>query len=135
MASGNTKRFTGLVARMGPQVAPLIIDPICMALCESSIGPHCAGLGEGYRVFGGPAGLVVGPGGRLQALHTAELLTDAEMHAAEDVIVDCIEVRAKTPGAPAAVQAVDQALTMVVLSERLAGDAAFARQLRRKLRL
>ena len=72
---------------------------------------------------------------RLQALHTAELLTDAELHAAEDVIVDCIEVRAKTPGAPAAVQAVDQALTMVVLSERLASDAAFARQLRRKLRL
>ena len=72
---------------------------------------------------------------RLQALHVAELLSDSELYAAEDAIVDCIEVLAKAPRAPATEPAVDRARTAVILSERLRADEVFARQLRRKLKL
>ena len=72
---------------------------------------------------------------RLQALHVAELLSDSELYAAEDAIVDCIEVVAKAPRTQATEPAVDRARTAVILSERLAADEVFARQLRRKLKL
>ena len=72
---------------------------------------------------------------RLQALHAAQLLTDAELYSVEDTIVDCIEVLAKAPRTPATKQEVDQARTAVILSERLRADEVFARQLRRKLKL
>ena len=59
----------------------------------------------------------------------------AEQDAAEDAIVDCSEVLAKAPRAPATEPAVDRARTAVILSERLRADEVFARQLRRKLKL
>ena len=72
---------------------------------------------------------------RMEALHAAQLLTDAELYSVEDTIVDCIEVLAKAPRTPATKQEVAQARTAVILSERLRADEVFARQLRRKLKL
>jgi hypothetical protein len=66
---------------------------------------------------------------RLQSLHAAELLTDDTMHVAEDCIADCIELM---PDAAATMDPVEKALTMVKLSEKMAADKSFARQLQRK---
>jgi hypothetical protein len=72
---------------------------------------------------------------RLHALSSARLLTDDQLNTAEDIVADCIEAMAKIPKVPITVHAVDQTLTMVVLSERLAVDSVLARQLRRKLNI
>ena len=53
---------------------------------------------------------------RVQALHTAQLLTDAELYAVEDIVGD----------------GGDQVAALLELSGRMVGDAAFSRQLRRK---
>jgi len=53
---------------------------------------------------------------RVQALHTAQLLTDAELYAVEDIVGD----------------GGDQVAALLELSVRMVGDAAFSRQLRRK---
>ena len=66
---------------------------------------------------------------RLHSLHAAELLTDDTMHVAEDCIADCIELM---PDAAATMDPVEKALTMVKLSEKMAADKSFARQLQRK---
>ena len=60
---------------------------------------------------------------RLEALHTADLLEEVEFFGLEDVITDA--------AAEAAVDD-DRVSQMAALSARLTGDAAFARQLRRK---
>jgi hypothetical protein len=62
---------------------------------------------------------------RLEALHGAKLLSDTELHALEDAIVDSLEAAAEEGDD-------DRVARMVALSERLASDAAFSRQLRRK---
>ena len=69
---------------------------------------------------------------RLQSMYEAKLLTDAEMHSAEDVAIDCIELMRKAPMTATTDATVDKAATMVLLSENVATDSSFARQLRRR---
>lgn len=70
---------------------------------------------------------------RLVALHEAKLLTDEESDTAEDITIDCLELLAKAPMTTLENPAVDKVRTMIVLSEKVAADRAFARQLRRKV--
>ena len=60
---------------------------------------------------------------RLEALHASKLLADEELFALEDAIADALEAPDEDDG---------RAARMVALSVRVAGDAAFSRQLRRK---
>jgi Na+-translocating ferredoxin:NAD+ oxidoreductase RnfC subunit len=53
---------------------------------------------------------------RLEALHAAKLLGDAELYAVEDIVAD----------------GGDQVAALLELSGRMVGDGAFSRQLRRK---
>jgi hypothetical protein len=53
---------------------------------------------------------------RLEALHAAKLLGDAELCAVEDIVAD----------------GGDQVAALLGLSGRMAGEGAFSRQLRRK---
>ena len=79
---------------------------------------------------------------RLGALHTAKLLTDEQLFAAEDLCADFVELQATVPGGvltqsmihSTAVQSGSAAKLhkLVVLSATMACDAAFARQLGRK---
>ena len=80
---------------------------------------------------------------RLGALHTAKLLTDEQLFAAEDLCADFVELQATVPGGvltqsmihSTAVQSCGSAAKLhklVVLSGKMACDAAFARQLGRK---
>ena len=59
---------------------------------------------------------------RLEALHTAKLLADEELFVLEDAIVDALEAPDDD----------GRVARMVALSVRMAADAAFSRQLRRK---
>jgi len=59
---------------------------------------------------------------RLEALHAAKLLADEELFALEDAVADALD----------APDGDGRAARMVALSARMAADAAFARQLRRK---
>ena len=59
---------------------------------------------------------------RLEALHAAKLLADEELFALEDAIADALEAPDDD----------DRTARMVALSGRMAADAAFSRQLRRK---
>jgi hypothetical protein len=70
---------------------------------------------------------------RLVALHEAKLLTDEESDTAEDITIDCLELLAKAPMTTLEHPTVDKVRTMLVLSEKVAADRAFARQLRRKV--
>jgi len=70
---------------------------------------------------------------RLVALHEAKLLTDEESDTAEDITIDCLELLAKAPMTTLENPAVDKVRTMIVLSEKVAADRAFARQLKRKV--
>ena len=70
---------------------------------------------------------------RLQRLEAARQLTYEEQVALEDIVVDCMEVMSKTPTTTVDDSNVSKVLTMVVLSERVPGDGAFARQLKRKV--
>ena len=81
---------------------------------------------------------------RLAALHAAELLTDDELHAVEDWCADYVELQAAVPeGGVLTKDAVYSAVgrscapavklhKLVLLSAKMASDAALARQLRRK---
>lgn len=64
---------------------------------------------------------------RVQSLHAAQLLADEELYGLEDIIVDGCEVELADGGAGDG-----RVAKMVALSERVAADGAFARQLRRK---
>jgi uncharacterized protein (DUF1697 family) len=66
---------------------------------------------------------------RLQSLHEAKLLTDDELFALEDAIVDCVEV---LPTAIASVSEVEKVKKMLWVASRVASDSTLARQLRRK---
>lgn len=80
---------------------------------------------------------------RLEGLHATKLLADEELFALEDLIADWVELRASAPAG----QVIDQQTiyadggrfgcvvklhTLVAVSEAVAGDAALARQVRRK---
>lgn len=58
---------------------------------------------------------------RLQAMHGAQLLTDEVLFAVEDIIADCANASSD-----------DRVCQLLALSPKMAGDAAFARQLRRR---
>ena len=65
---------------------------------------------------------------RVQAMHAAQLLTDDELYSLEDIIADGCESAADGEEG-------DDRVTvgkMIALSERMAADGAFSRQLRRK---
>ena len=67
---------------------------------------------------------------RMQTLHASKLLTDDELYSLEDTIVDSIEVAS---GSGTAVSADGSPLLkMVAISQKVADEAMFARQLRRK---
>jgi hypothetical protein len=77
---------------------------------------------------------------RLESLHAAKILSDEELYALEDVIADDAEA-ALGEGAKGGAQEEEEeeeeavqggVSRMVALSSRMAGDAAFGRQLRRK---
>eukprot|EP01045_Picozoa_sp_COSAG04_P016864 COSAG04_NODE_1445_length_6714_cov_1.982162_4_plen_258_part_00 len=74
---------------------------------------------------------------RLEALHAAQLLTDEELYALEDCLADFVDVRAAysvvTVEVVHANASASKVLKLVLLSEGLAKDAAFVRQVRRKL--
>jgi predicted RNase H-like nuclease (RuvC/YqgF family) len=59
---------------------------------------------------------------RIEALHAAQLLTDAELFSIEDVIADSLEATTDDM----------RVGRLIALSGRMTGDAAFSRQLRRK---
>ena len=63
---------------------------------------------------------------RLESLHDSKLLADDELYTLEDIIADSLEEGGSQGGSGG------QVAKLVVLSERVAGDAALARQLRRK---
>ena len=78
---------------------------------------------------------------RLESLHAAQLLTDEEFFALEDLCGDYIELQQSTVGvlsqdlvcSSAAYSVAARLAKVVGLSEGLASDAGFARQARRKL--
>ena len=78
---------------------------------------------------------------RLEQLHAAQLLTDEELFALENLCSDFLEVKAATAGpltqelvyaSPAKLVVVSKLAKLVVASEGLASDGALARQVRRK---
>jgi hypothetical protein len=74
---------------------------------------------------------------RLESLHAAKILSDEELYALEDVIADDAEAALGEGAKGGAQEEEEEAVQggvsrMVALSSRMAGDAAFGRQLRRK---
>ena len=63
---------------------------------------------------------------RLQNLHACKLLADEELYKVEDMIADSLDEEEEGGGG-------GHVAKLVALSERMASDAAFARQLRRKI--
>ena len=63
---------------------------------------------------------------RLQSMHASKLLVDEELYKLEDIIADSLEEDEGGGGGGG------QAAKLLALSDRMAGDAALARQLRRK---
>ena len=77
---------------------------------------------------------------RLEAVHQANLLTEEELFALEDLCADYAELKTISVGvmtkemvlASLAPEAAATLYKLVGVSEQIAGDAAFARQARRK---
>ena len=81
---------------------------------------------------------------RLEALHAAELLAEAELFAVEDLVADFVELQATVPdGGVLSQEAIYSAVggscapavklhKLVRLSNKMGSDAAFARQVKRK---
>jgi len=73
---------------------------------------------------------------RLEAMHAAQLLTDEELFSLEDCLADYFELKATYSVVTAEMLHANadavKLLKLIVLSEGLAKDAAFARQARRK---
>jgi hypothetical protein len=80
---------------------------------------------------------------RLESMHAAKLLSDAELYSVEDMLADFVELKASMAGQPITeamiyaplAQQCSTASTLhklVRLSASMVGDVAFARQLRRK---
>ncbi|MDA8532002.1 hypothetical protein N9K45_00080 [bacterium] len=71
---------------------------------------------------------------RLEALHSTKLLTDEEMFAMEDIIADSFDDQDHEDEDDDGSHAVacEKVASLVVLSGRIASNASFARQVRRK---
>jgi hypothetical protein len=70
---------------------------------------------------------------RLEALHAEKLLSDDELYALEDMVADCAELgHLVTKDMLVSIPATAKLYKLVCLSENMPGDAAFARQARRK---
>ena len=71
---------------------------------------------------------------RLEALHSAKLLTDEEMFALEDSIADSFgdQDHEDEDGGSSRAVACEKVARLVTLSGRIASNASFARQVRRK---
>lgn len=70
---------------------------------------------------------------RLDGLHQAKLLTDDEMFALEDIVVDFIECRSVGTSPPGEIGVVVESVTKLVgVCEGVSKDGMLARQLRRK---
>jgi len=75
---------------------------------------------------------------RIEGLHAAKLLTDDELFVVEDIVADYVELtmsvadRVITRDTICAMPAASKLDKLVGLSAAMAGDAAFARQARRK---
>ena len=71
---------------------------------------------------------------RLEALHSAKLLTDEEMFAMEDIIADSFDDQdhEDEDDGGSRVVACEKVTSLVTLSGRIASNASFARQVRRK---
>ena len=73
---------------------------------------------------------------RLEELHATELLSDPELYLLEDMIADFLEVKASVKVVTAEVVRADRSAEklhrLIVLSEGMAANASFARQVRRK---
>ena len=73
---------------------------------------------------------------RFEALHVAELLSDEEYFTLEDLCADFIELQSKTGVVTRETMLTSEVAakvcTLVALSEKMAADAGFARQTRRK---
>ena len=71
---------------------------------------------------------------RLEALHSAKLLTDEEMFALEDSIADSFgdQDHDDEDGGSSRTMACEKVARLVTLSGRIASNASFARQVRRK---
>ena len=69
---------------------------------------------------------------RLDAMHAAQLLTDDEVFALEDVVADFIALGLVTAEMASAHPTAAKLLQLVRLSEGIASDGSFARQARRK---
>ena len=75
---------------------------------------------------------------RLEAIHAAKLLTDDELYRTEDMIADFVELESRAAAKLVTLEIVhtneitSKVLTLVALSERIAVDGTFSRQLRRK---
>ena len=78
---------------------------------------------------------------RLGAMHTAELLSDAELYVLEDIISDFLELRSSVAAVLTQEMIVSSKVdylaaarthTMIGVSQGVPADASFARQLKRK---
>lgn len=69
---------------------------------------------------------------RLAAMHDAQLLTDDEVFALEDVVADFIALGLVTAEMASAHAAAAKLLQLARLSQGIASDGSFARQARRK---
>lgn len=73
---------------------------------------------------------------RIEAIHVAEMLSDDELYALEDGLADFFDLLASvdvvTKEMATTQSEAGKVLKLVVLSERMGSDAAFARQLRRR---
>ena len=78
---------------------------------------------------------------RLEALHKADLLGDDQLYMLEDVVADFVEFESAMGGAAVTLEAVHanenarnllKLVKLVGLSERIASDDAFSRQVKRK---
>ena len=69
---------------------------------------------------------------RLEAMHAAQLLTDEELFALEDICVDYIALGLVTAEMAGGNAAASKLLQLVRVSEGVAADASFARQAKRR---
>ena len=69
---------------------------------------------------------------RLEAMHAAQLLTDEELFALEDICVDFIALGLVTAEMAGGNAAASKLLQLVRVSEGVAADASFARQAKRR---
>eukprot|EP01043_Picozoa_sp_COSAG02_P026250 COSAG02_NODE_1506_length_12232_cov_420.616088_13_plen_164_part_00 len=77
---------------------------------------------------------------RLEALHAAELLTEVELDALEDIVMEYVEVKASPAAASGDMHAQASLATcdlwrLLAISEAVATDAVFARQVWRRFNL